>query len=142
MFWCALAFIAIISPLIFWLMWREDFDGMQSEWRYYRACKSRQPLSPDEFYEEFYLSSGIEKCTVAGLSEVCVEVYGVKAELIRPEDNYPRAYDGDDELIEAIEARFGIDVKSDDLSAIDGTFDSLARYVQSRLRQPSEPRRT
>ncbi|MGI8977701.1 MAG: hypothetical protein ACR2FY_00600 [Pirellulaceae bacterium] len=142
MWYVALVFFVILGPLIFWLMWREDFDGMQSEWRYYRACKSRQPLSLDDFYAEFFASSGIEKSTIGGLKEIVAELYGVQGPLIRPEDNYPRIFDADDELIEAIEGRFGIAMKNDDLSRIDGSFNSIARYVQFRLNPVPGPNGT
>lgn len=138
--WYVLALLAaILGALVFWIMWREDFDGMRSEWRYYRDRKSRKPLSLDDFYERYYTSSNIEKGTIEQLAEVCAELYRVKTELIRPDDNYPRIFGCDEELIDAIESRFGIAMKDDDLSQIDGTFDSIARYLQSRLDQPSEP---
>ena len=139
MWYVALVFMVTLGPLIFWLMWREDFDGMQSEWRFHRDCKTRQPLSLDDFYVQFYASSGIEKGTIGSLIEECTKLYGVKRELIRPEDNYPRIYGADEELIEAIEARFGIDIKNDDLSQINGTFDSIARFIQDRLNAVNKP---
>src|SRR5260370_19588458 len=41
---------AVVGPLVIWLMWREDFHGIASAYRYRRTLKLRDPLSSNEFY--------------------------------------------------------------------------------------------
>jgi len=131
-----LLFLVIASPIIWWLMWREDFDGMQSEWRYNRERKTRDFLSPTQFYERYYKSSGVQKETIVRLLALHAEFLEVEPELIRPHDNYPRISSGadDGEFIARIESEFGIQIPLDDLAMIDGSFDSIAKYLDHRLK--------
>jgi hypothetical protein len=130
------AYLAIASPIIWWLMWREGFEGMQSEWRYNRERKTRRFLSPRQFYDQFYKSSGVKKETLYRLLALHAEVWKVEAELIRPHDNYPRIFDGLEdvgEFVRRIQSEFGFTIPEEDYPTIDGSFDSLARYVDARL---------
>jgi hypothetical protein len=125
---------AVLSPLIIWLMWREDFDGIASECRYRRALKLRDALTAHEFYGRFYERAGIDSEIVSRLLVVIADFYQVDATTIRPEDNLP-AIDGhacDDELVDRLEQEFRIQVPMDDWPGIDGSFDSLVRYIDAR----------
>jgi hypothetical protein len=130
-----LMYVLVASPIIWWLMWREDFDGIRSEWFYNRERKRRQFLSPQQFYDQFYRSQGIKKETILRLLELHAEVWEVEPGLIRPHDNYSRIYGGadDGELIDRIKSDFGVAIPQEDLPTIDGSFDSIARYVDARL---------
>ena len=131
-----LVFAAIALPLIWWLMWREDFDGTQSEWRYRRECKNRDYLSPIQFYEQFYESTDIQQDTVLRLLSLHADFWQVDSRLIRPHDDYCRIFGNafDAEFIDKIESEFGICIPDNDLTKLDGTFDSIARYVDMRVK--------
>jgi hypothetical protein len=128
-----LIYLVVASPVIWWLMWREDFDGMQSEWRFNRERRTRQYLSPQQFYDQFYKSSGIKKGVVFRLLALHAEIWEVEPGLIRPHDNYPRIYDGGDdgEFVDRVQSDFGVTISDEDLATIEGTFDSIARYVDA-----------
>ncbi len=129
--------LGALAALVWYAMWREDFDGMRSSWRFHRELKKRQPLTFDEFYRRFYQASEIDEQIVRRMLELHLEVFDVKPTLMRPEDNLSRIFEFpfDVELIERIEEEFGFTFGSDDLATLDGSFDSLTRYVDARLRQ-------
>ena len=127
---------AIVMPLMWWLMWREDFDGTQSEWRYRHECKSRDYLSPIQFYEQFYQPTDVQEDSVLRLLSLHADFWQVDPRLIRPHDDYCRIFGNafDAEFIYKIESEFGISISDDDLATLDGTFDSIARYVDMRVK--------
>lgn len=117
-------------------MWWEDFDGMQSEWRYRRERKTRERLSPAQFYERFYRSTDVREEIVLRLLSLHADFWKVESELIRPHDNYVRISGCVDEaeFVRAIESAFGIAISESDSQTIDGSFDSIARYVSAHAR--------
>ncbi len=127
----ALTFAVLISPLIGWLMWLEDFDGWRSDRVYRRELRQRDRLTPHQFYERFYGTSGIDERLVVDFIDFNARFWGVDSERMRPEDNYP-AIDGhcqDDEFIKAVERAFGVSIPVEDYPEIDGSFDSIIRYI-------------
>src|SRR6476661_2391006 len=90
-----LIFVAVATPIIWWLMWREDFDGRQSEWRFNRERKNREHLSPPQFYDCYYQTSGIDRNVVNRLLSICAKQFAVEATLIRPGDDYFRIFNVD-----------------------------------------------
>ena len=131
-----LAFAAVVGPIIYWLMWREDFDGIQSEWRYKRELKQRDRLSLDEFYEQFYKSSGVDRELVVRMVQVFADAYLVDAQYIRPHDNYSGITAGtmDEDFIAKVRSELHIALDSEDAPVLDGSVDSIIRYLDSRLR--------
>lgn len=128
-----LLFLAIAS-LIWWLMWREDFDGTQSEWLWRRELKKRKPLSVQQFYQQFYRTSGVSEQIVARLLALQANYWKIDAALIRPEDDYPRVFGDDGAFVKRIEVEFDITIADHDLEKVDGSFDSIARYIDSRMK--------
>jgi hypothetical protein len=128
-------YFLIALPIIWWLMWREDFDGMQSEWRHKQDLKTREALTPDQFYERFYASAGVKRDIVHRALKLHACFWEVDAELIRPQDDYLRINGGDgSEWIEEIEVAFGLTIPDSDLEMILGSFDSVVRYVDARTK--------
>lgn len=132
-----LAVVVSLSPIIYWLMWREDFEGMRSEWQFNRECKRRDRLTSGEFFDHFYGASGVPKDVIARLLELHARIWGVDSELIRPQDNYPQItghfVDAESTFL-AFAMEFGIEIPGTDVSRISGTFDSFARYLSERLK--------
>lgn len=130
---CLLLFAALAA--VIWLaMWYEDFDGMRSSWRFYREVKKRSPLEFEEFYREFYAGSGVDEQIVRRMLEVHGGFASVKPERIRPDDNFARVFDLPfDEVLQDIEEEFAIRFRDEDLPNLDGSFDSLVRYVARRV---------
>jgi hypothetical protein len=50
--------------------------------------RSREPLLADKFYEQFYLSSGLDRALVIELLEHVAQEVRIPAELIRPDDRF------------------------------------------------------
>jgi hypothetical protein len=130
-------FAAGSAPVIIWLMWREDFDGIASDWHYRRSLKSREPLSAALLYERFYQIGGTDRDIVYRLLTLHAKFWAVDGALIRPEDNYCRIGGCEDEFVGEIEREFGVKVADEDWATIDGTFDSFVRYLRDRAKPPS-----
>lgn len=133
-------FAIVSAPVIYWLMWCEDFDGIASTGRYRRALKSRKPLSPKEFYQEFYSEAGIDRGLVERFLNLTAEFWTVDRSMIRPEDNFcaMNGHDFDDEFIEKLKAEFAVELSDQDRSGVDGSFDSIVRWV-GRATTPKHP---
>lgn len=50
--------------------------------------RSREPLAPDQFYERFYLDSGLDRALVIELLEHVAQEVRIPAERIRPDDRF------------------------------------------------------
>ena len=119
----------VFSPLLWWIMWREDFDGMRTE----SQIKRRSKLTVDIFYEQFYAGSDIPKSTIVRLLEITAEQFGVDRGQIRPDDNFLRSTLGDTMFyVIEISEEFGIPDRISDGDQNDGTFDNIARWVTPR----------
>jgi hypothetical protein len=130
-----LIFLIVALPLIWWLMWREDFDGIQSEWRFKQDLKKRQRLSSSEFYENYYRTSGVDSELVSRLLRLFADQVSIDPGLIRPTDNYFRIYDSDaTEFLEALRGGFGVSFSDRELEDIEGSFDSIVFAVHRRLK--------
>jgi hypothetical protein len=131
-----LLFLIVAGPLIWWLMWREDFDGMQSEWRFKQDLKQRHHFSQSEFFDEFCQGSAIERQVIIRLLLLFADQFDIDPTLIRPTDNFFRIYGDLDavEFFEALRREFGVSFSNRELEDIEGSFDSIVRAVNSRLK--------
>jgi hypothetical protein len=116
------------------LMWWEDFDGMQSEAVFKRECKTREPLTPDEFFDRYYGDSGIARGLVVKFLQLYCDEWMTESELIRPHDDLIRICGSPDATCfqEAIEKAFAMTFDEVDLPNLNGRFDTLVRYIASR----------
>ena len=131
MIWYFFLFMIFFGPLLWWIMWREDFDGMKTEWR----MKRRPKLSIGEFYDQFYADSGICKSTIARLLDITAEQFGIHRGQIRPDDNFLQTTLGDTIFyVIEISEEFGTPNRISDSDKINGTFDNAARWVTRQLK--------
>ena len=136
--WLAIALAAIGGGFLIWYaMWREDFEGLRSASRYRRDLANREPMDEEAFFEHFYAGSRIDKELVYRFLRFQADFWSVPVELIRPHDDYNLIMgDGDaDDFISALEREFSIHVSNDDCQELNGTFDSLVRFLASKLVQ-------
>lgn len=116
--------------LLWWIMWREDFDGMRTQ----SHMERRPKLTADEFYNQFYANSDISQSTINRLLEITAEQFGVHRGQIRPDDNFLQTTLGDTiYYVTEISEEFGIPDQIVDNGEIDGTFDEIARWVTRRM---------
>ena len=73
MSWWFAVYMIIATPVIWWQLWRDNFDGMRTEYE----IKKRPKLEFDEFYARFYSESGILQSTVASMLAITSEQFGI-----------------------------------------------------------------
>jgi hypothetical protein len=131
-----LVFAIAVSPIIWWLVWRDDFDRVQSQLRFEQERQTREPVFASQFYDHYYQGSDLDRDVVNRFLSLCADQWSIDAALIRPTDNYFRIYDADAAVFfDELKYRFGIEPRDGELENIDGSFDSLARYVDRRVKQ-------
>ncbi|TWT55543.1 hypothetical protein KOR42_26700 [Thalassoglobus neptunius] len=133
------AFFFIIGPIIHWLMWREDFDGIQSEFRHRQILKTRLPIQPEQFFDRFYATSNLDRDFVIAFLKFYSHFWNADIQLVRPSDNH-FAIDGhcsNDVFFANLHEQFHVSFSDEDISQIDGTFDSLIRSVYKMPRSLS-----
>jgi hypothetical protein len=136
--YAAAAGMATIGITLCWgiwrLMWWEDFEGMQSEAVFKRECRTREPLTPDEFFDRYYRDSGIARELVVRFLVFHCDHWGQSAQMVRPLDDLIRI-GGDPctaEYIRGVEEAFAMTFDEADLPNLNGRFDTLVRYIASR----------
>ncbi len=131
MTWWFFVLPIFIGPLLLWLMWREDFDGMKTESR----MKRRPKLTLDEFYAQFYSESEISKSTIARLLDITADQFGIHQGQIRPDDNFHQTNLGATiYYVMDIAEEFEIPDRISDGDKFDGTFDNIARHIAHQLK--------
>ena len=131
MIWYFFLFMIFFGPLLWSIMWREDFDGMKTE----SQMRRRNELTVDEFYDQFYADSDLSKSTISRLLNITAEQFGIKRGQIRPEDNFLQTALGDTiYYVVEISEEFRIPDRITDGDKIDGTFDNIARWVAHQLK--------
>lgn len=131
MVWYSLLFMIVWGPILWWLMWREDFDGMKTE----SQMKRRPKLTLDEFHNQFYADSDICKSTISRLLDITAEQFGIHRGQIRPDDNFLQTtLGGSIFYVIEISEEFGIPDRISEGGEMDGTFDNIARWVSHRMK--------
>ena len=113
----------VVSALVWWALWRDDFDGMRTEY----SIKKRERLDFEEFYAQFYAKSGLPKATVSRILDITAEQFGLPAGCIRPSDNLLQT-DLADTIYYVVEIaeEFGFPQPTHvELLDLDGSFDCL-----------------
>ena len=117
---------------------------------YAELLEQRPHLSDDEFFEEFYAASGITRDIPVRLRTLYENIFGYDLAALRPEDNHAYFYDGVDfaDVMYRVQREFDLKeipyatvVKppltyrgiTNEQGEIDGTFDSVVRYVATEL---------
>jgi hypothetical protein len=119
-------------------MWWGDFEGMRSSAEFRRDMKLRSPLDADDFYTRFYAGTNLPRDLVSRFREFEAKFWSIDAGMVRPQDDYVRIHGDLDsaDFIKAIEQEFGITLSDADCEKLDGSFDTLVRYLHSRC-QPA-----
>jgi hypothetical protein len=130
--------VSALASGIWWVMWREDFDGMRRQAAFERELESRPPLSVEQFYEKFYADSGLPSALVEHFLLFESEWFGVSAAKIRPQDNLFDVCECDsNDFVKEMEREFSMTMDDADKGKLSATFDSLLRYIARRtVRHP------
>ena len=96
---------------------------------------SRPQLDDQAFYGAWYDGSGFPEDIPIRVRKVCVEQLGDCRKGVRPDDNVCESDPDLDlaELLYEIEDEFGIKMSDEDMKRMDGTFDTIVRYVACHL---------
>ena len=117
-----------------------------SEREYAETRRLRPRLSESEFYETFYADTGIPRAIPARLRKLLESIIGDDLAALQPEDNIAAIYDGLDfaDVLYRVEREFHLRItsgvfhsptetpRSCPTDRIDGTFDSVVRYLSAR----------
>jgi hypothetical protein len=125
--WWFVLFDGLFAPLVWWAMWREDFDGMRTE----AQIKKHAKLSLDDFYAQFYSDSGISPTLIRRILNISAEQFGISMGCIRPTDNFLQTNLADT-MYYVVEISEEFDLPrswQDALADLDGTFDNIVRHV-------------
>lgn len=131
-----LAFL-ILAAGAWRFMWWTDFEGTRSSAEYAKACKTREAMDAQQFYKQFYSQSAIPIDIVVRLHDLQSKHWGVDAKLIRPQDDYIRILGDLDsvEFVLAIESEFEITISDSDCEQLDGSTDTLVKYIAARRQE-------
>jgi|GEM_PF-5553243 len=136
----------IILPAVYWLMWREDFSGIRSEWYYRQELKQRAPMSAEQFHRLYYAASGIPAELVERFRRFMGKCWGVEAARLLPEDDFVRMHGVDiTDFVGDLEEEFRVQIPEGELSTLDTSFDGLLRRIHvalngSSMHKPDLPR--
>ena len=115
----------LLIALITWL-------SFGSERRFRRAIASRATLDDREFVSPFYAGSQIPTDIPLRLRPIYCRYFNIEIGKIRPSDKPPEISDLDTvDLVRQIEVEFGVAIPDKDAEGVDGSFDSIVRYLAS-----------
>jgi hypothetical protein len=104
-----------------------------NERKFRREFAQREPLDDARFFNEFYAATNVAADIVCRLRPIYCSHLDLEIGKLRPQDRPPEIVELDGiELIQDIEAEFGVTISDKDAEHIDGSFDSIARYLASR----------
>ncbi|MBI3467668.1 MAG: acyl carrier protein [Planctomycetes bacterium] len=115
-------FVAIAS----WLSFAPDR-------RFRRELAGRAPLDDEQFFAKFYAGTRVDPDVPRRLRPIYCEVFGIDVEKMRPTDRPPLVCEIDtSELVTDIEQEFGVAISDEEAEGIDGSFDSIVRFLSER----------
>jgi hypothetical protein len=145
--------VKLLTPRKPWAQIFLDFLGMagnESERAYEVELRRRPQLNDDDFYERFYAGSDVPKDIPIRLRQVYEKAMGDDVSGLHPQDNFAAIYDGLDfsVILCRVEREFNLKIplaavvkaplkyrgKSSSTGDIDGTFDSVVRYLAKATR--------
>jgi hypothetical protein len=122
-----------------------EMPWSESERAYHAILQERPRRNDDEFFDEFYAGSSIPRDIPIRLRKLYEEIIGVDFLALRPEDNHAIIYDEVDfaEVIYRVGREFSLNIpietvleapltyrgRASPQGEIDGTFDSVVRYL-------------
>jgi len=104
-----------------------------SERAFHRELKLREPLDDEGFYQYFYASTGVPADIPKRLRPIYGKFFGIDPTRLRPMDRPPEIVEIDlVDLVREIEAEFDLTIPDADAENVDGSFDSIVRYLTAR----------
>lgn len=142
-------------------LWQWIRDGLlqarepdeESERAYEAELRLRPPLDDDAFYERYYAGSGVPRSIPLRYRKLLRSILGIDLAALQPQDNIALIFDGLDfaDVLYRINREFRVSIPLESVShappssgdaspMIDGTFDSVVRYLTfiSSERTPQE----
>jgi len=105
------------------------------ERKFRREVANREPLDDTQFFHEFYADTNVPADITCRLRPIYCKFFDLEVGKLRPEDRPPEIVDLDMiDLVRDIEAEFGVNISDKDAERIDGSFDSIARYLAEHSR--------
>ncbi len=101
-----------------------------------KAWLARPHLSDEELYDRFYVGSGIRRDIPCRVRRELIDALGEGLDSLYPSDNLAFAVEDVDfaDVLFRMEREFGIAIPLETIPGeIDGTFDSIVRYVSQAL---------
>jgi hypothetical protein len=106
------------------------------ERKFRREVADREPLDDTQFFKEFYADTNVPGDIPCRLRPIYCRFCDLEVGKLRPQDRPWQIVELDTfGLIQDIEAEFGVSISDKDAERIDGSFDSIARYLAERLRE-------
>lgn len=120
-----LALIAIVAAIML-----VTCITSRCERRFRRELAQRGPLDDDQFFQAFYARSEVEPDIPRRLRPIYCQFFDMDVTKLRPLDRPPEICEIDtSELVHYVEAEFGTTISDKDAEQIDGSFDSIVRYI-------------
>jgi hypothetical protein len=128
-----LAAIIAIAAVATWI-------SFAPERRFWRDVARRDTLNDEEFFRQFYGECEVPRELVLRLLPKYSREFGFDPGKLRPLDRPPALIELDTgDFIVEIEREFGLKIPDQDAEQLDGSFDSIVRYLAARMHEhPSQ----
>jgi hypothetical protein len=104
--------------------------------KFHREVASRETLDDAQFFTQFYADTNVPPEIPRRLRPMYCKIFDIEAGKLRPHDRPPLLQELDlADFVGDIEAEFGVTISDKDAEHIDGSFDSIARYLAERSRE-------
>lgn len=118
--------VFVIATIATWIsFWPER--------KFRREFAQREPLDDAQFFNKFYAETNVAADIVCRLRPIYCKFCDLQVEKLRPQDRPWQIVELDTvDLIRELEVEFGVAISDKDAEGIDGSFDSIARYLASQ----------
>jgi hypothetical protein len=113
------------------------FRDLLKQWRFFREftrkIDARPGLDDDTFFTRFYEGTSFPRDIPIRLRKLYADSFGSRWWKVQPQDRVKEVYDDFDfeDLLCDVEKQFGITIPDRVLQSLDGSFDSIVRYLAS-----------
>ena len=103
------------------------------ERKFRREYEQRESLADAQFFNKFYAETNVPADIACRLRPIYCKFFDLDVGKLRPQDRPPEYVELDMiDLVRDIETEFSVKISDDDAEHIDGSFDSIARYLAKR----------
>jgi hypothetical protein len=115
-----------------------DLSTTESERRFEQVVRERPLLSDDEFVAAYYSDQSVPREILIRLKTELVQTLGEEWEKVVPTDNPGLIHNEIDpwDIFCRLSRVFGVPISLEDAKSLDGSFDSMARFLACRLAKP------